>query len=470
MNEITEPIDTVNKGGLETAVESSGMHDVLDLLYDEEEQQARCEDGFRARPNLGCLLMAEHLEKRLPTDADSFLNELETAAGRHSRVPVVVAASVFGGTGASLFPVIQESVEVNFGNDELTSSLEWSAIQLLPHYQPQEKKESVDPDRFVLDTSSALQYYSLTHGDGGNGQADGALFDAMYTIGSDDPARNKVRTVLGSGEQSNPPYFEEVLAALSALDAAGRQPSPDQPVRVYMPDELNWSSLPHSDTAALEKRVAVLLHLAAFYMHPAGQGENSQLDHGLGTMMRDVPEEDLQMYSWYDTLLDDWASRALGSRYTSANGEGKVSALREPILGTTDKNVAEFMGRHLLWAETALKGQTFSFVEYENGSYARLYDAMGEVEVKEINATASGGGSVEEDKDNALIRLLRGAVAAFLYDDQRKTSGGLLDRISLFDVNGSHVPIRITKQQIRQALRSFDRERVVDEYTRTRPS
>lgn len=469
VHEITEPIETVNKGGLETAVESSDMQDVLDLLFDEEEQQARCEDGFRARPNLGCLLMAEHLEKRLPKDAGSFLNDLETAAGRHQRVPVVVAASVFGGTGASLFPVIQETIEGNFGNDELTGSLEWSAIQLLPHYQPQEKKESVDPDRFVLDTSSALQYYSLTHGDAGNGQENSALFDAMYTIGSDDPARNKVKTILGSGEQSNPPYFEEALAALSALDATARQPAPDQPVRVYMPDQLSWTSLPYSNPVALKERMAVLLHLAAFYMHPAGQGENSQLDHGLGTMVRDVAGEDLQMYSWYDTLLDDWATQALGSRYTSANGEGKVRALRETILGTMDKDIAEFMGRHLLWAETALKGQTFSFVEYENESYARIYDAMGEVEAGEINTT-SREGSVEEDEDGALIRLLRGAVAAFLFDDQGKTDEGLLNRISLFDVDGQHVPIRITKQQVRRALRTFDRERVVDEYTKTRPS
>ncbi len=38
-----------------------------------------------------------------------------------------------------------------------------------------------------------------------------------YVVGSDNPSRNAVRTVLGFSEQANPAYFEEFVAAIGAL-------------------------------------------------------------------------------------------------------------------------------------------------------------------------------------------------------------------------------------------------------------
>ncbi|MFB6271956.1 MAG: hypothetical protein ABEL51_03575, partial [Salinibacter sp.] len=420
--EITEEIDTVHQGGLETSVQSEGMQNVMDLLFDEDEQRATCEDGFRARPNLGCLLMSDHLNDQLRKSAGGFLEDMERAISRHNRVPVVVTASVFGGTGASLLPVIRGCVENALSNDEYADRLVWSAVQLLPHYQPREKKESVDPDRFFLDTSSALQYYSMTHDGNGSSEADG-LFEAMYMVGSDDPGRNTVKTVLGSGEQANPPYFEEVIAAFFALDAAGREEDGADPVRVYVPNQLEWGTLPYRHETALQKRMALLLHLAAFYLHPSPRGDNSQLENGLGAMVRDVAAEDLRMYGWYNSLLDDWAQNGQ-SGYSNTDGDRKVETLRAGMgrqsINEVDEKVAEFMGRHLLWAETAMKGKGLSFVDYEKGSYARLYDAMSEVTAEEIEVSDQGsGGRLEFDADNALIRLLRASIAALTYDDRR---------------------------------------------------
>ena len=469
--EITEEIDTVHQGGLETSVQSEDMQNVMDLLFDEKEQRATCEDGFRARPNLGCLLMSDHLNEQLRRGEGGFIEAIERSISRQKRVPVVATASVFGGTGASLLPVIRGCVEGALSNDGNTKRLVWSAVQLLPHYQPLEKKESVDPDRFFLDTSSALQYYSMTHDTNGTGNTDG-LFEAMYMVGSDNPGRNSVKTVLGSGEQANPPYFEEVIAAFSVLHAAGRAADTSDPVHVYAPNQLDWEALPYRDETALRKRTALLLHLAAFYLHPSSRGDNSQLDNGLGAMVRDVASEDLQMYGWYDSLIDSWARNGQNG-YSNTADERKVETLRaslgEQSIGEVDEEVAEFMGRHLLWAETAMKGDGLSFVDYEQGSYARLYDAMSEVTAEEIEVSDEGsGGRLEFDADNVLIRLLRASTAALTYDDRRTTKSGLLDRISLLDEAGS-IPIRITKQQVRKTLRTFNRENIIDAYTRTRP-
>jgi hypothetical protein len=465
-HEITKEIKTVHQGGLETATETSEMDDVLDLLYDENEQRATCEDGFRARPNLGCLLMSEHLKEQFVGEASSFIGSLEAALSRHERVPVVVTASVFGGTGASLFPVIRDCVESSLQNEEFASKLDWSAVQMLPHYQPKEKKASVDPDRFYLDTSSALQYYSATQN--GNGRGEELLFDAMYVVGSDDPGRNAVKTVLGSGEQANPPYFEEVVAGLSVLDAARR--ADGNPVRVYAPNDIRWKSLPHEDPESLRSRLALSLHLSAFYLQPSARGTDSQMETGLGAMVRDVSNRDLKMYGWYDGVLDDWAARTQ-EPYANADADRKVETLRSSVgsqsLNAMEEEVAEFFGRHLLWAETALKGEGLHFVDYQKGSYARLYDTMSGVEPEEVSVERSGR-RLEPDQDNALVRLLRASAAALVYDARRSSESGLLDRVSLLDEDGA-ASIRITERQVRKALQSFGRPGVVDEYTRTRP-
>ena len=468
MHEITEQIDTVHEGGLETAVESSRMQNVMDLLYDGDEQQATCQDGFRARPNLGCLLMTEHLNEQLGETGSDFIRDLEGAITGQTNVPVVVTASVFGGTGASLLPVIRGCVEDSLSNPEHAGVLNWNSVQLLPHYQPREKKQSVDPDRFFLDTSSALQYYSTTYGQNGD---TGSLYDAFYMVGSDDPGRNTVKTVLGHGDQANPPYFEEVIAAFSVLDAASTREEEGQPVRVYVPNQLEWETLPHNNPAAVRERLALLLHVSAFYLSPKSRDSDEQLSNGLGAFIRGVADKDVQMYGWYDSILDGWARRSQDA-YANADENRRVETLRssmgEQSVNAVDEKAAEYLGRFLLWSETAMKGEGLPFIDYDQGSYARIYDAMSDVDSKEINIRAGAGGTVETDEDNALIRLLRAAAASLAYDDQRATPSGLLDRMSLLD-GQNRVPLRVTKQEVRKTLRAFNRETIVDAYTKTRP-
>ena len=165
--QVTDPVDTTSEGGI--AAQATGdMSLVLDLLYDEQEQNAKANDGFRARPNLGCLVLADHLDTMLEARAAGFLDALTRATSGGTRVPVAVTASIFGGTGASLLPVARGAVEAALqkrdggaGASPVAKALAWGAVMVLPHYQPTARKESVDPERFLLDTSNALQYYGM---------------------------------------------------------------------------------------------------------------------------------------------------------------------------------------------------------------------------------------------------------------------------------------------------------------------
>ena len=166
--ELTDQISTVYTGGIRNLSTGPESQQLLDLLYDSSEQLATCEEGFHARPNLGCLLLTQHLQQKLPERAAGFLNEMfkasSQAGGTGSRIPVVATASVFGGTGASLLPIIRGCIHSALSSNPAVSvnleQFEWGAVKLLPHYLPNRREGSVDPNRYLLDTASALQFYS----------------------------------------------------------------------------------------------------------------------------------------------------------------------------------------------------------------------------------------------------------------------------------------------------------------------
>jgi hypothetical protein len=474
--ELTEQIATVRDGGLETAASRSpDMRLLLDLLYDEEEQTTTCDDGFRARPNLGCLLLADHLDEKLPSKAGGFLKAMKAAAGGgQERIPVIVAASVFGGTGASLLPIARRAVEKALARDVQPDQMRrfhWAAVKLLPHYLPAEKRDSVDPDRFLLDTSSALQFYSTVY----DTTAPQARYDAMFVIGSDNPARNRVRTVLGHSRQANPAYFEELLAALAALRFAADRPAPDSPVRVYAPDAVTWENLPSEDRKAVREALGFLLHVGAFYLRRGSTLNTEQLSMGLARLLRNAAEADLMLFAWYKKVLDGWAE--FHPTFKAAAGTERVKRLRdsasmqEHSFEAMLKPAGEYFGRLLLWAETALQGEDLSFMDHSaTEDYADLYAAMAEVKAAEIDAGRGDGQearTIQPAEDNGLVRLLRAAASAMVHEHNEPRRG--LRRNPRFTlVEDGRIRLRTTSQQTEDSLRELELGREIEEYRSTR--
>ena len=138
-HELRDSVQDVLPQSLRRTVRSEdGSQDVLDLLYNEKEQTTDCGRGFLAMPNLGCLLMAEHLDALLAAGqrGSRFVDALKLAARDGGGVRVAVAASLFGGTGASLFPVIIKCIRRALGNeaDDVMPHMRWGAIMMLPYF------------------------------------------------------------------------------------------------------------------------------------------------------------------------------------------------------------------------------------------------------------------------------------------------------------------------------------------------
>lgn len=477
MYRLTDPLATVIGGGLDTAVgDNSDIRQVLELLYDGNERAATCDDGFRARPNLGCLHLADHLNKVLKTNrqARDFVSALANAASSTaSDIPVVVTASVFGGTGASLIPVVRGCVEQALQNSRGnvdTDRLHWSAIKMLPHYQPKHRKASVDPDRFLLDTASALQFYSKVYRDKND-----VTYDSVYVIGSDRPGRNTVEPKLGSDEQSNPSYFEEFLASLAVLHA-GRHLNPprSEQVRLFMPganaQAIQWNVLPFRDPKLLRERFGYLLHLAAFYLR---QGGNQDFSQGLERLLSDISPDHLRQMGWYGTVIDPWARNA--PAYEAASTSQRPAMIRDDsALGNltysyTRKDIAEYFGRLLMWTETALKGGGLSLVDYRDSDYAAIHSAMsslgkGDVDTVQVNGTSK---HVRPDEDNAMVRTLRAALATMVrvhHNDVRVKIS--VDDFRLIDSN-QRIPLAITRPEIQKAMSRNGLQGILDAHTRT---
>lgn len=471
--EITEQVRTVMQGGIESVVgKNSKMHQVLDLLYDPGEQAAKCDDGFRARPNLGCLLMTDHLREMLPKHADGFLQAIKNAAVQDGVVPIVMAASVFGGTGASLLPIIRGSFERVLKsaryevNADALARLRWGSIKMLPHYQPERRAESVDPGRYLLDTSSALQYYGTVY----ETMPGVGHYHAMYFIGSDDPSRNQVKTRLGASDQANPGFFEEVIAALAVLDHA-RHASSNQlePMRVYAASALQWGTLPFPNNDALKLSLAYLLHLAAFYLRRGGESGRDQQALGLARFIALVDEANLTKYPWYSELLDTWAQQH--PAYRASEGPRRVDVLKSTTsmgpqsFEAVRQDAGAYFGRLLLWAERALRPKALPLFDYRATHYAGLHATMSDIKTREIDVHDTEA-EVPFERDNALVRLLRAATSALIHHHKQNTRGkSLNDPVKLFDE--SQIRLNTSYQQTKDTLRDLSLGSIIDEYTST---
>jgi len=473
--DLTEQIQTVLNGGLATAADSAQMRLLLDLLYDPSEQTTDCSDGFRARPNLGCLLLADHLAEKLPVKAKAFLDAMQLAARtQQERIPVVVTASVFGGTGASLLPIARQAVrgalkQAGMERDQL-ARFDWAAVKMLPHYQPDERQDSVDPDRFLLDTASALQYYSTVY----DSSAEDARYNAIFLVGSDNPGRNKVRAVLGEGTQANPAYLEEFVAALAVLRFGETPADAGTPMRVFVPEAVTWESLPHARWQELRERMAFLLHLGAFYLRRGSGSRDEQRTQGVARLIRNVDDADLAKFPWYGEILEPWGQHHPAFKATDPGR--RVSVLRNSgvmqdlSLSAMLSPATEYFGRLLLWAETALQSTDTTFLELATtDDYSDLFGAMSRVKAEEIDS-ARGEGSearpIEPLQDNGLVRVLRTAITAMVHQHRQP---GRVDRRNggFVLVENDRIRLRTTSQQTCDTLREIEMGGVIEEYRRT---
>ncbi len=176
---------------------------LLSLLFSDANLACPLDVGFKGNPNMGSIVLND------PKNTASLIDLLQ-----HFQTDdrLFVVSSIFGGTGAAGFPLLQktfrEAESLDIPNSAAIANAAIGAVTVLPYFGLKEDKESqINMETFISKTKAALKYYI--------GNLD---VDALYYIC--DSIKNRYKNVEGSTEQKNQAHFVEMAAALGIVDFA----------------------------------------------------------------------------------------------------------------------------------------------------------------------------------------------------------------------------------------------------------
>ena len=197
---------------------------------------------------------------------------------------------------------------------------------------------------------------------------------------------------------------------------------------------------------------------------------SNELRQGLFTLLKNTSDQALSVQPFFSLLMKDWASELPGTTYKAARSKGeRASVIRERqhfgdnSIEAMEREAAEYFARLFYWSTNALQGEGLSFLEFESDTYRGLYSVMDKLKSREVEV------SKEPEDDNALVRLLRGAMTGMVKEQMKRTPGKPRgNNFSLIGTNG-RVRILINSGQIQNILarEGLNLTHIPDEYIRT---
>lgn len=181
---------------------------MVEALFSKKALDMETTEGFRGIPSIGSIVLNQFEQSEI---FQTFANQF------NSGDKIFIISSIFGGTGASGFPLLVKTLrgKSSLSNWDLVNKAPIGAISVLPYFvvgDPNEEgKVNVDSDTFSAKAKAALAYYAAT--------LDGQI-DEMYYA-----ADKKVSTFeysAGGSKQTNYAHFVELVSALSIIDFANK--------------------------------------------------------------------------------------------------------------------------------------------------------------------------------------------------------------------------------------------------------
>lgn len=123
------------------------------MLFSDKNLGASMDVGFKGNPNIGSVVLNQIIDT---DDFRSFANSFNQGD------KIFIISSIFGGTGASGFPLLIKSLRTgkDFPNNDLINNAQIGAITVLPYFKLKQSDDSeIDSSTFISKTKSALAYY-----------------------------------------------------------------------------------------------------------------------------------------------------------------------------------------------------------------------------------------------------------------------------------------------------------------------
>lgn len=181
---------------------------LVNMLFSESNQRADMTIGFTGNPNIGSVVLNQFTTSQ----------EFQTFAASFQRGDkIFIVSSIFGGTGASGFPLLLKNLRhidrnMDIPNRADIEDAEIGAVTVLPYFNIappiEETDNAIDSDTFISKAKSALSYYerNLTG------------LNVLYYIGDDERGLQFYNK--GGATQQNKAHFVELASALAIIDFA----------------------------------------------------------------------------------------------------------------------------------------------------------------------------------------------------------------------------------------------------------
>ena len=190
---------------------------LISLLFSEKNLNADLEVGFKGNPNMGSVVLNQFNNSKDFEDFASSFNDGDK---------IFIVSSIFGGTGASGFPLLLKNIRSaspKLNNHKLLQSAPLGAVSVLPYFGVNNDSSSdIEKSSFISKTKAALRYYE--HGVNKS-------VDSIYYLG--DKLLKDYDNNEGGVNQKNDAHFVELASALAVLDFANQNGSSSSKVKEF---------------------------------------------------------------------------------------------------------------------------------------------------------------------------------------------------------------------------------------------
>lgn len=178
---------------------------LVNMLFSQRNLASDMKIGFKGNPNVGSVVLNQFDDS---TEFQNFANEFT------EQDKIFIISSIFGGTGASGFPLLLKTLRTNedITNKKLVHEAHIGAVTLLPYFQvKQDDNSQIDSATFVSKAKSALSYYERNISKNNE-------IDSLYYIADD--TRTTYENIEGGTNQKNNAHFVELASAMALIDFA----------------------------------------------------------------------------------------------------------------------------------------------------------------------------------------------------------------------------------------------------------
>lgn len=176
---------------------------MMSMLFSEKNLAAQMQVGFKGNPNIGSVVLNQIVSS--PQFA-----EFATSFDEGDKIFII--SSIFGGTGASGFPLLLKTLRdpnATFPNHSIINKAQIGAVTILPYFKLQPSDESeIDSSTFISKARSALAYYETN-------VVGNKSINALYYLADDGDIYDNND---GGCLQQNPAHIIELVAATAAIN------------------------------------------------------------------------------------------------------------------------------------------------------------------------------------------------------------------------------------------------------------